>query len=83
MLKFIKAKEIANETGLKFKAPEDTALTGAELGTLTMMVLNRFMEQVEWETITSVYLSGLVDETDMAIIQRAVKSLVDGGVEFV
>lgn len=83
MLKFVKATEVANEAGMKFKRPEESGLSGADLGTLTMMVLNRFIESIEWDDVVSIYLSGLVDDEDMALIQRAVKALVDGGVEYV
>lgn len=81
-LKFVAATEVANTEGIQFKRPSDTALTGNELGTLTMMVLNRFIEQVEWDDIVSIYLTGLVDDEDMALIQRAVKALVNGGLAF-
>lgn len=83
MLKFVQAAEVANAQGMKFvKRPNDTSLDSAELGTLTMMVLNRFMEQVEWDDIVSIYLAGLVGDEDMALIQRAVKALVAGGIEY-
>lgn len=84
MLKFVEATEVANNEGMKFvKAPNDTSLSGAELGTLTMMVIHRFFEQVNWDDIVSIYLSGLCDGDDIAIVQRAVKALIEGGVEFV
>jgi len=83
MLKFVEATEVANAEKMKFvKPPKDTSLSGAELGTLTMMVLNRFMEQVQWDDIVSIYLSGLCDAEDIAIVQRAVKALIEGGIEF-
>jgi hypothetical protein len=82
MLKFVAAKEVANEQGINLTQPVDSGLSGAELGSLTMMVLNRFMEQVEWDDIVSIYLTGLCDSDDIALIQRAVKALVAGGVEF-
>lgn len=82
MLKFVQAAEVANAEGLDLSTPEDTSLSGAELGTLTMLVLNRFMEQVDWDSIVSIYLSGLADQEDVALIQRAVKALVGGGVQF-
>ena len=83
MLKFVAAAEVANDEGMKFiKPPADTSLSGSELGTLTMMVLNRFLESVNWDDIVSIYLSGLCDADDLAIVQRAVKALVDGGIEF-
>lgn len=83
MLKFVKATEVANETGVTLNRPLDSGLSATDLGTLTMMVLNRFMEQVKWDDIVSIYLDGLVDDEDKALIQRAVKALVDGGVEYV
>lgn len=82
-LKFVKATEVAAENGVKFKRPEDSSLSGAELGTLTMMVLNRFIESVVWDDVVSIYLDGLVDDEDKALIQRAVNGLVKGGVEYV
>lgn len=83
MLKFVAAAEVANDEGMKFvKAPGDTSLSGSELGTLTMMVLNRFHESVNWDDVVTIYLSGLCDADDLAIVQRAVKALVKGGIEF-
>lgn len=83
MLKFVEATAVANSAGMNFvKRPMDTSLDSQELGTLTMMVLNRFMEQVEWDDIVSIYLDGLVDDEDKSLIQRAVKALVAGGIEF-
>lgn len=82
-LKFIAAQEVANDSGMEFRRPSESALTGSEIGTLTMLVLHRFMEQVEWDDIVSIYLDGLVDDEDKALIQRAVKALVAGGVEYV
>lgn len=82
MLKFVSATEVANDVGVAFK-PTDSSLSSSELGTLTMMVVNRFMEQVNWDDIVSIYTSGLVDAEDMALIQRAVKALMAGGIEYV
>ena len=83
MLKFVAATEAANDGGMKFvKPPADTSLSGQELGTLTHMVINRFIESVNWEDVVSIYLGGLVDEDDKALIQRAVRVLMDGGIEF-
>lgn len=82
MLKFVKAQEVANAASIEFKRPTDSGLDGSELGTLTMMVLNRFIEQVEWDDVVSIYLDGLVDEEDLSLIQRAVKALIAGGIEF-
>lgn len=82
MLKFVQAAEVANAQGVTFKRPDQTGLSSTDLGTLTMMVVNRFIEQVEWDDIVSIYVSGLVDDEDMALIQRAVKALVEGGIEY-
>jgi hypothetical protein len=82
MLKFVKAQEVANAASIEFKRPTDSGLSGSELGTLTMLVLNRFIEQVEWDDVVSIYLDGLVDEEDLSLIQRAVKALIAGGIEF-
>lgn len=82
MLRFVKAAEVANAEGMDLTTPQDTSLSGAELGTMTMLVLNRFLSQVNWEDVAAIYLSGLVDEEDMGLIQRACRSLVAGGIEF-
>jgi len=82
MLKFVEAASVANTEGMKFKPAENSSLSGEDLGTLTMMVLHRFMEQVDWANVVEVYLSGLVDTEDKALIKRAVSALVAGGIEF-
>lgn len=83
MLKFVEAKDVANKAGVDLKQPVDSGLSGADLGTLTMLVINRFMEQVAWDDIVSVYLTGLCDSDDLAIVQRAVRALMESGVEYV
>lgn len=83
MLKFIAAKDVAEQHAIDLARPKNKPVTGAMLGDLTMLVLNRFIEQVDWDAITEMYLAGLVDGEDLALIQRAVKALVDGGIEYV
>lgn len=81
-IQFIAAKDIdPNKVNLNrdAKKPADAATLGA----LTMLVVNNFMAQVKWEDICEVYLSGLVDDEDMALIKRAVSALVSGGIEYV
>lgn len=83
MLKFVKAAEVANDGGLQFvKQPTDTRLNGGELATLTHMVINRFLEGVDWDSVVDMYLSGLADQDDRALIQRAVKGLMQGGIAY-
>lgn len=83
-LKFVTAKEVANNEGIKFKRPAEgeKSLNGEMLGTLTMLTFNRFIEQVDWDMVTLAYLSGLVDEEDRLLIKRALEALVTGGAEY-
>lgn len=83
MLKFVAAAEIEAQHAIDLSQPTSSGLSGAELGTLTMLVLNRFIEQADWDSIVSIYLTGLADDVDISLIQRAVKALIEGGVEFV
>lgn len=83
MLKFIEAKDAAAKVGVDLNQPVNSGLSGADLGTLTMLVINRFMEQVAWDDIVSVYLTGLCDSDDLAIVQRAVRALMESGIEYV
>lgn len=71
---------IAGAEGKDFKRPEKS-VSGAELGMLTTLVIERFIEQVEWDDVMSIYLTGLVDDEDLSLIQRAVKAIVAGGVQ--
>jgi hypothetical protein len=57
--------------------------SGDVTGTLAMIVLSRFLEQVEWDKVVEVYLSGIVDEDEMALIAWALRASVREGVEFV
>lgn len=81
MLQFIKAQEVEN-AGITLTKPQDSSLSGEMLGRLTMLVVNRFLESVEWDDVVSIYLAGLVDDEDEALIQRAVRVLMEGGVQF-
>lgn len=80
MLNFTAAKDVSSES-VNLRRP-NKSVNGETLGALTMLVLNRFMEQVKWDDIVRTYLEGLVDDEDLALIQRAVRALVDGGIEF-
>lgn len=81
MLKFIAAKEVENQEKVVLKRV-GTALTGGELGMLTMMVIDRFVKQTDWESITEIYLAGLVGDDDLALIKRAVRALMDQGLSY-
>jgi len=80
MLKFVKAAEVAAGTGLTLRKPNG-GLTGEMLGTLTMLTINRFLDAVEWEDIAVLYLTGLASDEDIALMGRAIRALMEGGVE--
>lgn len=81
MLRFVTARDVTNE-GIDLSRPTK-ALDGEGLGFLTTLVIDRFLEGVDWDAVTSMYLTGLADADDIALITRAVKALMAGGVEYV
>lgn len=82
MLKFITVKEAEAALDAPLLGRTGSSLTGAELAGLTQMVVDRFLKQVNWEDITEIYLSGLCGDDDLALIKRAVRALMDGGVSY-
>lgn len=70
MLNFIQEKTMAEE-GFELYRPEDGAVSGQMLGHLAVMVVDRVIEQINWEDMAELYLSGLVDDTDLGLLKRA------------
>lgn len=74
MLNFVAAAQ-ASQEGFDHKRPADDAgdLTPDELRNLTTLVIRRFIQQVEWESITDIYLGGLVSDADLELIKGFVR----------
>jgi len=78
MLRFIAGQEVSK--AIPLRKPEG-GMSGEMLGQMTMTVIHRYLESVPWEDVVSLYLGGLADDEDVAIIARAVRALMAGGVE--